>query len=90
MEESLFPLQTLPWRELRSGYAEIIKHSLIADAAQWKGLQQLHRLDEAGWEAAVAGRRVVSILDGVSLPDLGVAGSERLTGPQTSVCSPAR
>ena len=47
-------LETLPWRELRSGYAEIIKHSLIADAAQWMRLQQLHRLDEAGWKALIA------------------------------------
>lgn len=46
-------LETLPKRELRSGYAEIIKHSLIADAAQWERLQQARRLDEAGWEALI-------------------------------------
>ncbi len=37
-------LATLPPRELRSGYAEIIKHTLIADAAAF---QQLHGLDVA-------------------------------------------
>lgn len=32
-------LNTLPERELRSGFAEVIKHALIADAGQWKELQ---------------------------------------------------
>lgn len=32
-------LDTLPERELRSGYAEIVKHSLIQDANLWKKLQ---------------------------------------------------
>lgn len=33
-------LATLPPRELRSGFAEIIKHCLIADAAKWEELRQ--------------------------------------------------
>ncbi len=37
--EPLF-LQTLPFEELRSGFAEVVKHSLIADAAQWNLLQK--------------------------------------------------
>lgn len=32
-------LQTLPARELCSGYAEVIKHSLIGDAGLWEKLQ---------------------------------------------------
>ncbi|MCY7350817.1 MAG: 3-dehydroquinate synthase [Cytophagaceae bacterium] len=35
-------LQTLPARELRSGFAEVVKHCLIADAAKW---QQIRRRD---------------------------------------------
>jgi len=31
-------LQTLPEREILSGYAEVIKHSLIADTAHWEQL----------------------------------------------------
>ncbi|MBI3240050.1 MAG: 3-dehydroquinate synthase [Flavobacteriia bacterium] len=34
-------LQTLPEEELVSGYAEMIKHTLIADKDQWKLLHQL-------------------------------------------------
>lgn len=33
-------LKTLPERELKSGYAEIIKHALIHDKAQWDMLKQ--------------------------------------------------
>ena len=32
-------LQTLSYRELRSGFAEVIKHALIEDENQWKKLQ---------------------------------------------------
>lgn len=51
-------LETLPLQELRSGFAEIIKHCLIADQFKWKALQQeplleitrffkAHRLDNS-------------------------------------------
>ncbi|MGB3617917.1 MAG: 3-dehydroquinate synthase family protein [Catalinimonas sp.] len=33
-------LQTLPEREVRSGFAEVIKHALIADGHAWEELQQ--------------------------------------------------
>ncbi len=45
--EPLF-LQTLPFEELRSGFAEVIKHSLIADATQWNLL--LKDWGTAHWE----------------------------------------
>lgn len=35
-------LDTLSLRELRSGYAEVVKHALIADAGYWEKLQQTH------------------------------------------------
>ena len=34
-------LQTLPHQELRSGFAEVIKHSLIADAGYWPLVRQV-------------------------------------------------
>lgn len=37
-------LDTLPHRELRSGYAEVFKHALIADAEAWADLSQLSDL----------------------------------------------
>ncbi|OAV45875.1 3-dehydroquinate synthase [Lewinella sp. 4G2] len=42
-------LKTLPPREVRSGYAEIIKHALIADAEQWSQLQQITDLSLVDW-----------------------------------------
>jgi len=38
-------LETLSERELRSGYAEVIKHSLIADHSQWEALSNASILD---------------------------------------------
>jgi len=46
--------QTLPPRELRSGFAEIIKHALIADHDQWQELlatEDLKAIDWASWVA---------------------------------------
>lgn len=34
-------LKTLPARELRSGFAEVIKHALIGDRALWKKIQSM-------------------------------------------------
>jgi 3-dehydroquinate synthase len=46
-------LKTLPERELRSGFAEVIKHCLIADKAMWQTIHQkpLHHQD---WETLIA------------------------------------
>ncbi len=38
-------LETLPARELRSGFAEVIKHSLIASKKQWIELQRIENLN---------------------------------------------
>ncbi len=46
-------LKTLPERELRSGFAEIIKHALIADAALWQDLQSLTDLRQVNWESCL-------------------------------------
>mgnify|MGYP000678059346 CR=1 FL=1 len=42
-------LNTLPEPEKRSGFAEVIKHALIADAPVWKKIQN-HPLNEQPWE----------------------------------------
>ncbi|NJB85750.1 3-dehydroquinate synthase [Lewinella marina] len=47
-------LETLPPRELRSGYAEVIKHALIADAGQWEELRGITELSTVSWEALIA------------------------------------
>lgn len=41
-------LQTLPSSEKRSGFAEVIKHALIADAPVWNKLKR-HGLEEQDW-----------------------------------------
>lgn len=46
-------LTTLSERELRSGFAEIIKHCLIADAAMWEQIRRRDP-DEQDWSALVA------------------------------------
>ncbi|GAB4026828.1 3-dehydroquinate synthase [Spirosoma koreense] len=45
-------LTTLPERELRSGFAEVIKHCLIADAAMWDDIRR-RDLDEQDWDKLV-------------------------------------
>ncbi len=45
-------LQTLSPRELRSGFAEIIKHCLIADAGMWEKIRK-RDLDQQRWEELV-------------------------------------
>ena len=46
-------LASLPQRELRSGFAEVIKHCLIADAEEWDRLRQSD-LDDIDWNHTVA------------------------------------
>jgi 3-dehydroquinate synthase len=46
-------LKTLPPRELRSGFAEVIKHALIADRRQWESLQGIESLEAANWEEII-------------------------------------
>ena len=43
-------LQTLPLREIRSGFAEIIKHALIADADYWSEISQIENLSAVDWD----------------------------------------
>jgi 3-dehydroquinate synthase len=46
-------LKTLPKRELRSGYGEIIKHCLIADKAMWE-IIHTKTLQQQDWETLIA------------------------------------
>lgn len=45
-------LQTLPERELKSGFAEIIKHSLIRNVDQWEYLKK-HPFEQMNWEEII-------------------------------------
>lgn len=46
-------LDTLSKREVRSGFAEIIKHSLIADKNEWNNIQQFSDLDQVNWNEII-------------------------------------
>ena len=46
--------QTLPSGELRSGFAEIIKHSLIENKAQWDRIKKIETLDKVDWVSFLA------------------------------------
>ena len=46
-------LQTLPPRELRSGYAEVLKHALIADRSEWQKLRSVEEPTTLDWEAVI-------------------------------------
>jgi 3-dehydroquinate synthase len=48
-----FFLQTLSLRERRSGFAEIIKHALIADSTQFDDLLQINDLEQADWQKII-------------------------------------
>ncbi|WP_326983474.1 3-dehydroquinate synthase [Chryseobacterium sp. MYb264] len=41
-------LETLPFKEVRSGFAEMLKHGLIADRSHWDSLIKIHKLDTEG------------------------------------------
>ncbi len=46
-------LTTLSAREVRSGFGEIIKHALIADAAQWSDLSKIDDLTTVDWDKII-------------------------------------
>lgn len=47
----IFPpfLETLEWRQLRSGYAEVIKHALIQDADYWETVKGIDLKSDYDW-----------------------------------------
>jgi len=47
-------LKTLPLTEIRSGFAEVFKHALIADAGQWRNLQKINDLMTVEWASYLA------------------------------------
>lgn len=46
-------LNTLPVREIRSGFAEIVKHCLIADGAKWKEISTID-FEDQNWTDLIA------------------------------------
>ena len=42
-------LSTLEWRQLRSGFAEVLKHALIKDKNYWEDLKEIEISLESDW-----------------------------------------
>lgn len=59
--------QTLPERELRSGFAEVIKHAAIGDAALWEMIAPLKQLTQVNWSEIL--RASVSVKTTVVVQD---------------------
>lgn len=69
-------LQTLPPRELRSGYAEVIKHALIADAPAFAQLRELRVDALPDWTATI--RHSVAIKENIVAQDPYESGPRKL------------
>jgi 3-dehydroquinate synthase len=69
-------LPTLPPRELRSGYAEIIKHALIADTAAFQALRGLDVVAVADWAPII--QHSVALKEQIVAQDPHEAGPRKL------------
>ena len=54
-------LNTLPQRELHSGFAEVVKHALIGAPGLWEILRPLNHLNEIDWNAVLQDSVAVKI-----------------------------
>jgi len=69
-------LDTLSDRELRSGYSEVIKHSLIADGDHWSSLSQIRNLRQVDWQHII--RRSLEVKRKIVIADPYEQGSRKL------------
>jgi 3-dehydroquinate synthase len=69
-------LATLPAGELRSGYAEVIKHALIADAAAFADLRELAVATVPDWAPII--RHSVAIKEAIVAQDPHESGPRKL------------
>lgn len=60
-------LKSLSPRELRSGFAEMLKHALIADAAEWDIYEKMEELNAIAWNDYIA--RTLCVKRNVVLQD---------------------
>ena len=65
-------LETLPYRERRSGFAEMLKHGLIADAGYWKELAEFDIEEDTPTEGMIA--RSVEIKQNIVEQDFRESG----------------
>jgi len=46
-------LDTLPYEQIRSGFAEVVKHALIADSGFFEHLKKISELSQADWRTVI-------------------------------------
>lgn len=69
-------LETLEYRQLRSGYAEVMKHALIKDANHWNLIKTKNPSDKQDWQAIIA--HSVQIKNNVVLNDPKEKGERKI------------
>lgn len=69
-------LVTLTDRELRSGYAEVIKHCLIADGSFWTELSEIADLRNVDWSSVI--RRSIEVKREIVIADPFEKGRRKL------------
>lgn len=69
-------LKTLPPEEIISGFAEVLKHGLIADIEYWRNIKMIDPLSNESWETIIA--RSVAIKNEVVQADPGEKGKRKI------------
>lgn len=69
-------LKTLPFEQLRSGYAEVLKHALIKDADYWESVKRVSLSEDNNWEEVI--HHSVGIKNKVVMNDPTEKGERKL------------
>lgn len=69
-------LKTLPRRDMLSGFAEIVKHAIIADAEYWEQIQHINLADDTHWEMLI--RKSIDIKLSIVTSDPEEKGARKL------------
>ena len=74
----IFPgfLRTLPRRQMLSGFAEALKHGLIADKSYWEKLRTVNLADDVSWDEIIL--RSVKIKSGIVESDPFETGKRKV------------
>jgi 3-dehydroquinate synthase len=69
-------LKSLPFEQLRSGFAEVLKHALIKDAEYWEDIKKMNLEDDNDWQKII--HHSVGIKNKVVMNDPTEQGERKL------------